>query len=128
VSLGVATSLAVLFHELPQELADYGILLEAGFSAKAALLLNLLSSVSSIIGLCIALPIAQASEVASLWILAITAGGFMYIALAAMTPELMKKRGKLQTAAQLLSATLGFVVMILLAVYEEQLQTSLCIQ
>ncbi|RXN15429.1 zinc transporter ZIP4-like protein [Labeo rohita] len=80
---GLATSLAVLCHELPHELGDFAILLHCGLSVRNALLLNVGSALTSFIGLYIALSVST-QTVAQEWISAITAGFFLYIGLADM--------------------------------------------
>ncbi|KTF84187.1 hypothetical protein cypCar_00039165, partial [Cyprinus carpio] len=80
---GLATSLAVLCHELPHELGDFAILLHCGLSVKLALLLNVASSLTSFIGLYIALSVST-ETVAKEWISAVTAGLFLYVGLADM--------------------------------------------
>eukprot|EP00996_Jenningsia_fusiforme_P002150 NODE_2990_length_1072_cov_144.900293_g605_i1.p1 GENE.NODE_2990_length_1072_cov_144.900293_g605_i1~~NODE_2990_length_1072_cov_144.900293_g605_i1.p1 ORF type:complete len:245 (+),score=55.74 NODE_2990_length_1072_cov_144.900293_g605_i1:130-864(+) len=85
-SSGLATSIAILFHEIPQELGDFAILVAAGLSRPKALLLNLASACVSLIGVIIGLSVAVDAE---RWILSITAGGFIYMACCDMVPELM---------------------------------------
>ncbi|KAJ0055102.1 hypothetical protein NL108_009037, partial [Boleophthalmus pectinirostris] len=80
---GLATSIAVLCHELPHELGDFAILLHSGVSVRRALLLNVSSAMTSFIGLYIALSVA--TDVATQqWISAVTAGLFLYVGLADM--------------------------------------------
>ncbi|KAM7373288.1 hypothetical protein PAMP_008153 [Pampus punctatissimus] len=80
---GLATSLAVLCHELPHELGDFAILLHSGMSVRKALLLNVGSAMTSFIGLYIALSVAT-DLATKQWIAAITAGLFLYVGLADM--------------------------------------------
>jgi zinc transporter ZupT len=82
VDVGVSTFIAILLHEIPQELGDMAILLHAGFSRRKAILLNLACAVLAIIGTVIGCAVGSASEEAQSWILGFTAGGFLYIALA----------------------------------------------
>ncbi|RXN35050.1 zinc transporter ZIP4-like protein [Labeo rohita] len=90
---GLATSLAVLCHELPHELGDFAILLHCGLSVKRALLLNVGSALSSFVGLYIALSVST-QTVAKEWISAVTAGLFLYVGLADMLCEESKRRFK----------------------------------
>lgn len=80
---GFSTALAVFCHELPHELGDFAILLQAGMSARQAIYYNMLSSVLSFIGTIIGIWIGEAPE-ASAWIFACAAGMFLYIALVDM--------------------------------------------
>lgn len=120
LSLGLATSIAVAVHEIPQELGDFAVLVDAGFSRWAAVGVNLLSALPAIVGFCIGLPLSTAAD-AQPWLLAITVGGFLYIGFAALLPELQKAQGKILTALSMLSMSIGFLALILLAVYEENL-------
>lgn len=80
---GFSTALAVFCHELPHELGDFAILLQAGMPARQAIYYNMLSSVLSFIGAVIGILIGEAPE-ASAWIFACAAGMFLYIALVDM--------------------------------------------
>ncbi|XP_073678558.1 zinc transporter ZIP4-like [Garra rufa] len=120
---GLATSLAVLCHELPHELGDFAILLHCGLSVKRALLLNVGSSLSSFIGLYIALSVST-ETVATEWISAVTAGLFLYVGLADMLPSLIhvdSKRPWLVFSVQNLGLLSGWGILVLLSVYEDQI-------
>ncbi|EYC14530.1 hypothetical protein Y032_0040g262 [Ancylostoma ceylanicum] len=77
--LGIVTSIAVICHELPHELGDLAVLLDSGLSMQKALLLNLLSALTAFIGLYVSILIGESKEV-QMWLLAITAGMFLYVA------------------------------------------------
>ncbi|XP_043089074.1 zinc transporter ZIP4 [Puntigrus tetrazona] len=120
---GLATSLAVLCHELPHELGDFAILLHCGLSVKQALLLNVGSSLTSFVGLYIALSIS-AETVAKEWISAVTAGLFLYVGLADMLPSLVHvdtKRPWLVFFLQNLGLLSGWGILLLLSFYEDQI-------
>lgn len=87
-TFGVTATLAVAAHEIPQEIADFGILLRSGFSRRRALLLNFLSGLSAVFGalLCIAFQASIEQHLA--WYMAATAGMFIYIAASDLMPEL----------------------------------------
>lgn len=87
-TLGVATTVAVAAHEIPQEIADYGILLAAGFSRTRALLLNFLSGLSALLGAAFCFAFQTAVEQHLPWFMAATAGMFIYIAASDLMPEL----------------------------------------
>ena len=88
LSMGLSTSLAVAFHEIPQELGDYGVLIKAGFTKPWALAFNFITACTAFLGVIIGLGVGGAVNDANKWILAFTAGGFFYIALADLMPEL----------------------------------------
>ncbi|XP_067281940.1 zinc transporter ZIP4-like isoform X1 [Pseudorasbora parva] len=120
---GLATSLAVLCHELPHELGDFAILLHCGLSVKRALLLNVGSALTSFIGLYIALSIST-QTVAEEWISAVAAGLFLYIALVDMLPSMLhveSKRPWLIFLLQNLGLMTGWGILLLLSLYEENI-------
>lgn len=87
-ALGVSTTLAVAAHEIPQEIADYGILLRAGFTRSRALLLNFLSGLSAVLGVLLCVTFQATIEASLSWFMAATAGMFIYIAASDLMPEL----------------------------------------
>ncbi|MGH7789349.1 MAG: ZIP family metal transporter [Candidatus Binatia bacterium] len=91
-TVGVATTLAVAAHEIPQEVADFGILLGAGFRRSSALLLNFLSGLAALLGAlwCFWFEGMVAGHLA--WFMAATAGMFIYIAASDLMPELHHSR------------------------------------
>ena len=96
--LGVATTLAVLAHEVPTELGDFGILLDAGFSRRRALVLNLLSAFAAIAGVGLAWLLGQRVQSFATAALPIVAGGFVYIAVTHLLPQLLRRRVTLDLA------------------------------
>ncbi|NXV25239.1 S39AA protein, partial [Cepphus grylle] len=78
------TALAVLCHELPHELGDLAVLLRAGTAPRAILLLNLLSALLSGLGAAAGAAVGQSAAHLTPWILTVTAGLFLYVALADM--------------------------------------------
>ncbi|XP_061520889.1 zinc transporter ZIP4 isoform X1 [Phycodurus eques] len=118
---GLATSLAVLCHELPHELGDFAILLHSGMSVRRALLLNLASAMTSFVGLYIALSVAT-DLATTQWIAALTAGLFLYVGLADMLPTMIhikSKRPWLMLAVQSVGLLSGWGILLLLSLYEE---------
>ncbi len=110
-ALGFATTLAVILHEIPQEIGDFGILLHAGFTKKKALLFNLLSAALAIIGTILALLLSSKIEGLIPVLLAFTAGGFLYIAGSDLVPELHKTTDPRRSLAQFLALVLGILLM-----------------
>ncbi|XP_036608011.1 zinc transporter ZIP4 [Trichosurus vulpecula] len=120
---GLATSLAVLCHEVPHELGDFGALLHAGLSVSRALLLNLVSSLTAFAGLYVALGIGS-NEESELWILAVAIGLFLYVALCDMLPSMMNVRDKrpwLLFFLHNLGLLSGWVILLVLSLYEENI-------
>ncbi|NXV38473.1 S39A6 protein, partial [Rissa tridactyla] len=87
---GLSTALAVLCHELPHELGDLAVLLRAGTAPRAILLLNLLSALLSGLGAAAGAAVGQSAAHLTPWILTVTAGLFLYVALADMLPEVLR--------------------------------------
>ncbi|HJW97214.1 MAG TPA: ZIP family metal transporter [archaeon] len=88
--IGIATTLAVIFHEIPQEIGDFGVLLHGGFKKRKALFMNFLTALTAVAGTVVALFIG-AVEGAHPYLLAFAAGGFIYIASTDLIPELHRK-------------------------------------
>lgn len=89
--LGVGTTIAVALHEIPQEIGDLGILVHAGMTRKRALVMNLFTAMWAIAGAVLALLVADAFAELEKVLLAMTAGGFIYIAGANLIPELQRE-------------------------------------
>lgn len=92
VEVGVATTLAVMLHELPQEIGDFGVLIYAGYSRKRALTLNLLSALTAFAGAVLVITFRAIPDVFIASILPFAAGSFLYIACSDLVPELHRKR------------------------------------
>ena len=116
--VGLATSLAVLLHEIPQEIGNFGVLLHAGFSITRALWLNFLSASLAILGAIIALLAGEAIKTLPTIILPLTAGGFIYIAGSDLVPELHKERRPIKSLFQLLAMASGIGLMLLLTLLD----------
>ncbi|MBI2664996.1 ZIP family metal transporter [Candidatus Woesearchaeota archaeon] len=114
VPLGIATTVAVIFHEIPQEIADFGVLLYAGLSKGKALLLNFLSASVAIIGAIVGIIWSTKTAHFIQFILPFTAGGFVYIAGSNLIPELHKDCGLRNSLWHFLAIVLGIVIMILI--------------
>lgn len=94
IPLGITTTIAIALHEIPQEVGDFGVLLYAGFKKKKALLLNFLVALTVVVGgVCGWLLLSKVEAITS-FLLPIAAGGFIYIALSDMIPELRKDHFK----------------------------------
>ncbi|XP_056154270.1 zinc transporter ZIP4 isoform X2 [Lampris incognitus] len=120
---GLATSLAVLCHELPHELGDFAVLLHSGVSVRKALLLNVSSAMTSFIGLYIALSVAT-DLATKQWIAAITAGLFLYVGLADMLPTMIhikSNRPWLMFLLQNVGLLAGWAILLTLSLYEDQI-------
>lgn len=88
ISLGMTTTAAILLHELPQELCEWGLLLRYGTPVKRILLYNVLALLTALIGAWVIYYIGHQAESFTNYLLPFIAGNFIYIALAKLLPEL----------------------------------------
>lgn len=113
IKLGFATSVAVILHEIPQEVSDFSILMHGGFSKRRALLFNFLVSLSTIIGALATYALGSTLEPFLPFALALIAGNFIYIAATDLMPELHESTGFFHGILQVLFIVLGaFLVML----------------
>jgi zinc and cadmium transporter len=118
IPLGVSTTLAVILHEIPQEIGDFGILLHAGYSVRKALFFNFLCALTAVVGAILTLAIGLKSASVSAFLVPFTIGSFVYIATADLIPELKKETALKKSLVQLLFILLGAGVMGLLLLLE----------
>ena len=118
IPIGFATTVAVLLHEIPQEIGDYGVLLHAGFSRSRALWLNFLTATLAIAGALLALFLGVRVEGFTKIVLPLAAGGFIYIAGSDLVPELHKERQPDKAAIQFIGIAVGIGFMFLLTFFE----------
>ncbi len=119
IPLGIATTLAVIFHEIPQELGNFAILVHGGFSKAKALWYNFLSALTAIIGAVIVLIFMRGTEgEPPVFLLSLAASGFIYIALTDIIPYLNREKGIKKSLFQLVWIILGALVMALLLFLE----------
>ncbi len=111
-SLGLITAIAVLIHEIPQEIGDFGIYRHFGVSLPKAFRLNLFSALSSFLGVFFVAIVGSQVVNFSNYILPVTAGGFIYLAASDLIPELHRHEPKISTSLlQLFSVIFGVVLM-----------------
>ncbi|XP_075219312.1 solute carrier family 39 fear-of-intimacy [Lycorma delicatula] len=127
ISGGFSTALAIFFHELPHELGDFAVLLQAGMSAKQAVFYNLLSSILCFVGMCLGVFLGH-NETTTQWVFSAAAGMFLYIALVDMIPELTSSHSKegssfCQCALHFAGLMSGVGTMLLIALYEHDLES-----
>ncbi len=115
IPAGIVTTLAVMLHEIPQEIGDFGVLVYGGYSPKKALLYNFVSGLVGVVGAVVALLIGARVEGFADYLLPVTAGAFIYIAGSDLIPELNQRHSHSasQSALQLVMMVLGASVMLL---------------
>jgi len=108
--LGFATTLAVIFHEIPQEIGDFGVLIYGGLTKRKALTYNFISALTAILGAITTYSLAYLQSIEAL-LVPFATGGFIYIAATDLMPELHKKFHSVESLIQLLTIILGIGLM-----------------
>jgi zinc and cadmium transporter len=115
--LGVVTTVAIIIHEIPQELSDFAVLIYGGFSKKKALFYNFISALTAIVGAVVGYFLARFSQNFSTFLLPLTAGGFIYIATSDLIPELHKENNLKRATAAFLAFLFGIIFMALVKTF-----------
>lgn len=111
--LGLITSLAIVFHEIPQEIGDFGVLIYGGFGRKKALALNFLSALIAILGGIIGFFISEKIGLSIVFLLPFAAGNFIYIACSDIIPEIKDKTDLRKSIIYFLAFLGGIGIMLL---------------
>lgn len=114
IPLGVASAMAVFFHEIPQEIGDFGSLIYGGFTRGKALFFNFLTATSAILGATLVLVINLSEESIVGFLIPFAAGGFIYIAGTDLIPELHKHTEAKKGIFQLITFLMGVGLMLAL--------------
>ena len=114
IPVGIATTVAVALHEIPQEIGDFGVLIHGGFSRVKALFFNFLSALMAVLGVIIALTSSLYIPGIEKILVPLAAGQFIYISAADLIPELHKETDTKKSIIQLIWFVLGIIIMILL--------------
>lgn len=117
-ALGVATTLAVFLHEIPQEISDFALLLHGGFSRARALFWNFVSALTALLGAGVFFATSSLFENIEPLAIAFTAGGFIYIAAADLIPELHETKHPGRSLMQLIALLVGIGLMFALVLFE----------
>jgi zinc and cadmium transporter len=115
--VGIATTLAIISHEIPQEISDFGVLVHSGMKPSRALMFNFFSAVFAIVGVCTGWILAEGSEQFEPFLLAFSAGGFMYIAASDLVPELHKERNLKKSSISFVMFLFGIILMMLIRTF-----------
>lgn len=111
IKLGVITALAIILHEIPKELGNFGVLIYGGFSRKKALLYNFISALTAMIGAITGYFISDLAHGFSDFIMPLTAGGFIYIAMSDLIPEVHKESNQKRATWAFFAFLLGIAFM-----------------
>jgi len=121
IPVGIATTIAVIMHEIPQEIGDIGVLIAGGFSKTKAILLNLLTALTAVLGTIIGFILAS-SEPMLAFLLPFSAGNLLYIASSDLIPQLHKSVHEEQSlkisVVQLIFMLIGIAAMLSLLLLE----------
>ncbi len=116
--LGISTALAVIAHEIPQEIGDFGVLIHGGLTPKKAVLVNLASAALAFLGVFISLTFGRQVQGYTAALVPITAGGFIYLAGSDLIPALHDNCETKESLGQFFFICLGVAVMALLTLVE----------
>ncbi|MBD3270198.1 ZIP family metal transporter [Candidatus Peregrinibacteria bacterium] len=111
IPLGLAATLAVIMHEIPQEIGNFFTLLKAGYSRFKALFFNFLSALTAFLGVILVYSFGPQIETLPEYIVPITAGGFIYIAGSDLVPILHQENKTSDTFKQFSALLFGIIVM-----------------
>ena len=114
IPVGIATTVAVVMHEIPQEIGDFGVLLHGGMSKKKALILNFVTALTSVLGVFLVFALSSFFEIGTGFLVPFAAGGFIYIAVADLIPEMHKEVGIGRSLGQFTTFLLGIGLMFLM--------------
>jgi zinc and cadmium transporter len=111
ISLGYITVIAVIFHEIPQEIGDFAVLVYGGFSKKKAMFLNFITALIAVIGGIFGYFLISFIDPIKPYLLALAAGGFLYISAADLIPEIRKERKAKKLIITILIFISGIILM-----------------
>ncbi|HEV7616728.1 MAG TPA: ZIP family metal transporter [Burkholderiaceae bacterium] len=112
--LGLVTGLAIIAHEIPQEIGDFIVLLNAGFSKKRAYAYNLICSLMAVVGGVVGYVTLERGMEWIPYVLVLASSGFIYIAVSDLMPQMQRRASVRETIPQLLLIGLGVVIVLLL--------------
>ena len=118
IEIGITTTVAIILHEIPQEISDFALLIYAGYSNTKALLLNFVSSLFAVVGTIIVFVFDSSVESFVPLMIAFAAGGFLYIAGSDLVPEIHKTSDIKESLQQFIAIIIGIAIMFLLLVFE----------
>ncbi len=113
VYFGSVTTLVIIFHEIPQEIGDFGVLVYGGFSKSKALFYNFITALTCVLGTIIGYPLSKHVKSFSMYLLPIVAGGFIYIAACDLIPEMHKQTSTKKVTFSIIAFLFGIVFIFL---------------
>ncbi|WP_455363681.1 ZIP family metal transporter [[Eubacterium] cellulosolvens] len=110
IPVGVTTTVAVIFHELPQEIGDFGVLVHGGFTRYRALLANFVTTLTAFGGVILSAYFAMHVEGFTAYLVALGAGGFIYLAASELIPEMQQEKNLGRSVGQFVIFILGLAL------------------
>ncbi|MFH2028551.1 MAG: ZIP family metal transporter [Nanoarchaeota archaeon] len=117
LTLGIAATISIIFHEIPQEIADFGVLLYSGMSKKKALIFNFLSAATAIIGTIAGIILIDRVDGFTHVILPFAAGNFLYIAASNLLPQLHRHCKMKDSLVHIFAILVGVLIVLLVTMY-----------
>jgi len=114
IPVGIATTIAVILHEIPSEIGDFGVLLHGGFSKGKALFYNFVTALTAVVGAIVSLLISSLVNDITTFLIPFAAGSFIYIAGSDLIPELHKEVEVKKSLLQFIAIVFGVLVMLVL--------------
>ncbi|MFH1229226.1 MAG: ZIP family metal transporter [Candidatus Aenigmatarchaeota archaeon] len=113
VPIGVATTIAIMLHEIPQEIGDFGVMIHGGFKRKKALLMNFITALTAVAGTVTSLVVGSYAAGLRNFLIPFAMGSFIYIAASDLIPELHKETSPKKSFWQIATLLLGIFIMYL---------------
>jgi zinc and cadmium transporter len=107
IPVGIATTVAVIFHELPQEIGDFGVLVYGGLTRYKALFINFFSALAALFGVLLSNYFSIHIENFASFLIALSAGGFIYLAASELIPEIQKEKNTKKSMVQFVLFVFG---------------------
>lgn len=114
IRVGVATTIAILFHEIPQEMGDFGVLVHGGLSRTKALFFNFVTALTALGGALLIILLINFADQLTVFLIPFSAGTFVYIAGSDLIPQLHKEKEIRDSLLQLGFFALGIAIMVVL--------------
>ncbi|MFH1237032.1 MAG: ZIP family metal transporter [Candidatus Aenigmatarchaeota archaeon] len=120
VPLGITTTFAVILHEIPQEIGDFGVLMHGGFKRKKALMMNFMTALTAVAGAAVAIIASYFADNLAIFLVPFAAGGFIYIAASDLIPELHRSSSdKKKSFIQVAMLIMGIAVILVMKIVFE---------
>jgi zinc and cadmium transporter len=116
ITVGIAATISIIFHEIPQEIADFGVLLYSGMQKKRAIIFNLLSGLTALVGTIIGLFLIHSIEGFNQIVIPFAAGNFIYIAASNLVPQLHRKCSVWEDVMHVSAIILGVAIVVAVTV------------